>query len=109
MNALKKLDIRTVATLLALLIIAFTVGYSMIEMGVFSTRSTREQCRVVEDAINKAVLQCYALEGSYPSALNYLSEHYGLVMDPAHFDYYYEALGANIRPEVHVYPRGVSR
>ncbi|NLC84251.1 MAG: hypothetical protein GX749_04135, partial [Ruminococcaceae bacterium] len=45
---------------------------------------------------------CYALEGAYPPALEYLEANYGLIIDRENYDYYYEVVGANIRPIIEV-------
>ncbi len=58
--------------------------------------------KVVEDAIRKAAVQCYALEGSYPPDLEYLKTHYGIVVDEDKFFYHYESIGSNILPDITV-------
>lgn len=104
-----RLDIRTVATVLAFLIIAYSVGYVMVQMGAFAVKSTQEQCNMIEESVNKALLQCYALEGSYPSHLEYLEQHYGIMLDRDNFVYQYSVLAANLRPHFEVTPRKVAK
>ena len=58
-----------------------------------------------EDALNKAIRQCYALEGRYPPAmgetgLDYLTEHYGVVVKPDLYRYHYEVLNGAPRLSV---------
>jgi prepilin-type N-terminal cleavage/methylation domain-containing protein len=48
-----------------------------------------------EDAIAKAIRQCYALEGRYPppegeTGLDYLQQEYGVVVKPDTYRYSYE-------------------
>jgi prepilin-type N-terminal cleavage/methylation domain-containing protein len=62
-----------------------------------------------EDAINKAIRQCYALEGRYPPAegdggLGYLSARYGIMLKPDLYEYSYMIVDG--RPQLSVARRG---
>lgn len=61
-----------------------------------------QQLKSVTQAVNGAVDECYALEGSYPPSLEYLHENYGLVLDTQHYIYDYSVFATNIPPEIHV-------
>ena len=65
-------------------------------------RRAAEQLEIAAVAIDRAARQCYALEGAYPPALEYLEANYGLIIDRENYDYYYEVVGANIRPIIEV-------
>ncbi|MCR4587802.1 MAG: hypothetical protein K5682_05285 [Lachnospiraceae bacterium] len=56
-------------------------------------------------ALNRSIIQCYAVEGTYPPSLDYLKEHYGLIYDEELFFVDYTAIGSNIRPDVTVIRR----
>jgi len=56
----------------------------------------------MQQAIERALVHCYAIEGSYPPSLEYLSENYGIFIQEERFYYYYEYIGSNIRPIVQV-------
>ena len=56
----------------------------------------------IETTINGMISQCYALEGSYPADLQYLVEHYGLVLDESKYFYHYEIVASNIKPDIKV-------
>ena len=60
----------------------------------------------IRAAVQRSALQCYAVEGVYPSDLSYLEENYGLQVN--HEDYYvsYEAFASNMPPTVRVVRRG---
>jgi hypothetical protein len=58
----------------------------------------------IEEIIDKAMIQCYALEGSYPSSLEYLV-NYGIVLDNSAYFYYFEPIGSNVKPIVIVFPK----
>lgn len=70
-------------------------------------RSTIEQQRqATEDAIRRAAVSCYSIEGVYPQKMGYLVEHYGLSVDTEKFSIEYQAIGDNILPTVIVGIRG---
>lgn len=54
----------------------------------------------LENAINRDIIHCYALEGYYPPSLSYMEEHYGLTYDKDLFFVDYQPIGSNIRPDV---------
>ena len=67
---------------------------------------SREQgAAAVREAVLRSALQCCAVEGSYPTSVAHLEEHYGLVINEADYQVSYEWLGDNILPSVVVRPR----
>ena len=50
--------------------------------GVFSSKlsddNTKRSKSTLERALTRSITQCYALEGTYPPDINYLTDHYGL-------------------------------
>ncbi len=81
-------------------------------LSIFITAVTKTQqgaqeqeLALVERAVNRAVVSCYAMEGFYPPSIEYLVENYGLDID---FDKYYvhhEAFASNVYPTVWVVRR----
>ena len=66
-------------------------------------RATRsEQLEAVSKSIEDDITLCYAIEGSYPENLGYLSENYGLNYDKTKYVVHYECFASNIRPSVTV-------
>jgi hypothetical protein len=63
-----------------------------------------EEIRMMKEAIVRAAVQCYALEGRYPSGLEYLEEQYGLTLDRDHYTYHYLPIGENIMPRIDLLP-----
>jgi hypothetical protein len=79
---------------------------ALVVLTQFVARDSASQRRQqVENAIQRALILCYAQEGFYPAKLDYLIEHYGVVVDPNTYFVYYKTFGANIRPDVTVYER----
>ena len=57
-------------------------------------------------ALNRNIVSCYCVEGTYPPSLEYIVEHYGLTYDADSFFVDYRAIGSNIYPEVTVIRKG---
>jgi len=64
----------------------------------------KKKASLIEEIIDKAMIQCYALEGSYPGNLEHL-EAYGVILDRTTYHYYFEGIGTNVKPIVKVIPR----
>ncbi|MDE6874505.1 MAG: hypothetical protein K2P87_08610 [Lachnospiraceae bacterium] len=73
--------------------------------GYFKKVSGEQGMILTEQAIRKAVLQCYAVEGMYPSKLSYLTEHYNLKVDEEKYRVGYDCFASNIMPEISVFER----
>ena len=58
--------------------------------------------QTMQQSIERALVQCYAIEGAYPPSLAYLEDNYGIYVEPERFYYYYEYIGSNIRPVIQV-------
>lgn len=56
----------------------------------------------VEQVIRQYATACYALEGSYPSNLQYLQKNYGLIINESQYVYHYDAFASNILPDIKV-------
>lgn len=65
-----------------------------------------EQLRMTEASIRRAVVSCYAIEGSYPQNLEYLTENYGVQIDTRKYVVNYSIMGSNTMPYIEVIPRG---
>lgn len=69
-----------------------------------NTKTQQEQLYLTQQAVTRAVLQCYALEGSYPPDLSYLEHHYGIFIDKSRFFVDYQYIAANLPPDITVIP-----
>jgi hypothetical protein len=73
--------------------------------GSLSASQQSEQIKIAKEAIVRATVQCYALEGRYPQGLDYLVEHYGLTLDQDKYIYYYTSNGfSNMLPRIEIFP-----
>lgn len=65
-----------------------------------SRGSSEQEITNLEQAVHKDMVLCYALEGFYPSSVEYMEEHYGLTYDKNRFVIDYEITGSNLMPDV---------
>ena len=63
---------------------------------------SESSAQAIKDAVRRGALQCYAVEGAYPSDLQYLEENYGLQVNREDFYVTYEAFASNLPPTVRV-------
>lgn len=87
-------------------ILCFAVIILIVIFGVrnVSLAAGAEQARITEQAVRRAAVQCYALEGYYPPSIEYLKQHYGLILDTNRYVYHYRSIGNNLMPEIKVFP-----
>lgn len=57
----------------------------------------------LKNAVRRAAVSCYAIEGVYPPDLLYLRENYGLMIDEEKYFVRYDAFASNLMPEIEVY------
>lgn len=83
-------------------VIIFAVFAAVIwhAIGFESGKAMEEECILLEDAVNRSISHCYAIEGVYPESIDYLVQNYGLVYDEDSFFVDYMPLGADIMPDV---------
>ena len=82
----------------------------LVLFGLLFTRFTRQndarETALVENAIRRAMVTCYAIEGRYPASFAYLSENYGVVVDEGRYYVRFEAFASNVMPSVSVLRKG---
>lgn len=68
----------------------------------FTKRSGERGADTLRDAIRRASVQCYAMEGRYPPSLEYLEENYGIAIDRDRYDVFYSGFASNFMPDITV-------
>lgn len=68
----------------------------------FSKRSGERGAETLRDAIRRASVQCYAIEGRYPPSVEYLEENYGIKIDRDRYDVFYSGFASNFMPDITV-------
>jgi hypothetical protein len=85
------------------------IAIVMIAMAIFSGLTSHvdtNRADYIASSIQRAAVQCYALEGSYPSSLSYLEDNYNLTVDHDHYDVLYMPTAGNLAPQIKVWPIG---
>ena len=93
------------------LVLALAV-FAAIFIGVYlllnkvGSASGEAETGLVRDAVRSAVLTCYAVEGAYPTSLDYLKKYYGLAYNEDAYLVIYDAFASNIMPSIRVVELG---
>ncbi|RHT55964.1 hypothetical protein DW757_11460 [Clostridium sp. AM29-11AC] len=90
--------------LLSFLIFFAILFFSLFCMNAMQRRSEEESLMSLRDAIRRASVQCYAIEGRYPPSVEYLEEHYGIVIDRDRYHVFYDGWASNVMPDITVLP-----
>lgn len=90
------------ARFFSLPVLAFLLLFFLFVQGIQSVSDTtlEKQAESLRTAIDRSIVQCYAVEGTYPPSLSYLEEHYGLTYDKDSFFIDYQVYASNIFPDV---------
>ena len=86
---------------IVLLMVLALCGVWMLVNRVGSS-SGAAQTEFVTEAVHNAALTCYAVEGAYPTNLEYLRSHYGLAYDQSRYFVTYSAFASNPLPDIYV-------
>lgn len=89
--------------LFIVLVIAIVVGIWWFASSLGKSHD-EEKIKLVQEAVVRATVQCYSLEGRYPMSLEYLEENYGLTLDRSKYVYFYNVIGVNMMPDIRVFP-----
>lgn len=65
-----------------------------------SAGTENRQEETLRQAIDRCIINCYCVEGTYPPSLQYIEDNYGLIYDENLFFIDYRAIGSNILPDV---------
>lgn len=98
---MKWVSLEIISRTVILFIIGFIFIYLIYSMTIFGGRYSEKQASSIEKIIDKALVQCYAMEGSYPGDIEYI-EKYGVIFDNDKYIYHYEWYGGNLKPTVKV-------
>ncbi len=89
----------------SILFFVAVIGIFLYGIATVSSGSTADEKRILDEAIRKDIVHCYAVEGMYPPSLAYMEEHYGLTYDHDKFLVDYEPIASNIMPSVTILER----
>lgn len=96
-----RINSRTVLAFIIIVFLVIILWAFATGLDVFSSSAETEQLHAVEQMIERAIIQCYALEGGFPPDLEYLKS-YGVVLNYDRFVYDYNVIGVNVMPTITV-------
>ncbi len=92
-----------VGTWLIAIVLAVVVVIALwICVGVAQIQAKEQAASSVRQAVLDSAMQCFAIEGAYPSSITYLEENYGLSLNKDDYQIMYEAFAGNLPPTVKV-------
>jgi hypothetical protein len=94
-----KIYIKIILPILLFLIVLLLF---ILAVSKIADKSGNEGIKLTEESIKRAAVQCYALEGLYPSDFEYLKEHYAVRPDEGKYIIYYTYTASNLMPEIDV-------
>ena len=89
---------------LSLIFTIIVLIFCLIGIHSVDNSTTQKQLESLENAVYRGVVQCYALEGTYPPNLDYLKEHYGLTYDTEKYFVDYQIFSSNMMPDITIIP-----
>lgn len=84
-------------TLFLLVMVGFLYAISKTD-----SLSKDEEKKLLKEAIDKCVMQCYVTEGRYPENIAYLEDNYGIIYDKDEYRIDYKVYGTNMKPEIDI-------
>lgn len=97
---------RFIQPVLSVLVFAAIIAAISIGLSGMQERGGAQQTKLLKDALRKAAVSCYAVEGRYPPTLDYLTDNYGVVVNQDKFIVRYVAFAENIMPTIRVLELG---
>lgn len=95
----------SITSYLPVLIMIVVLSAFVLFTNSMTSNNTAREKEILQNAIERSVTQCYALEGTYPSTLSYLEENYGLIYNKEQFFVDYQYIGGNLRPDITIIER----
>lgn len=96
---------RFVRNSIALLVAIIVICSAVFVLDYVGRKSSDSFLKSTKDAIARAAVSCYAIEGIYPADISYLKDHYGLMINESKYAVYYIAYASNIMPDIDVVPK----
>lgn len=93
----KLIKITAVVAALCAVLLIFSASISRLEQG-----QHREDKQILEEALRRTAVACYASEGFYPPNVAYMQHNYGLQFDESRFTVRYEVFASNLMPDITV-------
>ena len=90
------------ANFLGIIVFLVIVGMATIALSDVNNTNSDEGRRLLEESVHRAIVSCYAIEGSYPETFEYLAKNYPIAYDKSRFIVHYEIFASNLMPTITV-------
>ena len=100
---MRRFSWRSVSALIALFAAVGMVVFFAFGADSLQGSGDDDELEIVQRAIERAAVQCYALEGCYPPNVDYLEDNYGVAFDHDKFFVDYRIYASNIMPDITVF------
>ena len=87
---------------LAVIVFVLLVGLFLSFLLTATRRNEANEREMMSDALRRAIVTCYSVEGKYPPSLDYIYENYGVRIDESRYVVFYAVIAANVMPSVDV-------
>ena len=87
---------------LAVIVFVLFVAAFLFSLSAASRKNDVHEREMMSDALRRAIVTCYAVEGKYPPSMTYLYDNYGVSVDESRYAVFYDVIAANVRPSVQV-------
>lgn len=87
---------------LAVIVFVLLVGLFLLSLLTATQRNEANEREMMSDALRRAIVTCYSVEGKYPPSLDYIYENYGVRIDESRYVVFYDVIAANVMPSVDV-------
>lgn len=98
----RRLNLYLISTIVVAVLLTGIAVLAFLSIDGLDRNSAGKSQKALEEAIRNAAVQCYAIEGSYPPDIDYLAEHYGIVLNKDVYFYNYQTIGSNVMPDITV-------
>lgn len=89
----------------AVLLLALT-AVLLLAVGRAERTAEQSEAELLKNAIIRASVTCYAIEGRYPESLQYIMDNYGVTVDAERYIVSYDVFADNLMPDVRVLRKG---
>ena len=103
MNKLYKL--KNIQLIIMLVVSIAMIAIILSGLSSYENRFDTVETGRIKTVVEKYAIQCYATEGAYPPNIQYLEEHYGLILNEEKYIYEYEPVAENIKPVIQIFIR----
>ncbi|MFA1014254.1 hypothetical protein [Dubosiella newyorkensis] len=82
------------------------IAIAIFAIGLISAKTSSESTKLLQESLEEAIVNQYALEGRYPASLQELLSDESIHYDAERYIVRYEVLAENLRPRIIVIERG---